>query len=459
MVNRGYIFLKGDFLYFANDGLAFDKSGVIAISRPNLSSKSVNNEDKPRDLFPKLNGKNWIKKLHNHSIETYCKDENLLISDRRAERGATKDYQGRWLFEILQNIDDAIGPRDFKKYIGTKGLGFLSVLEIGHSPEFFSGNFNFKFSKKQTTQVLLKETRFKDKSLAINPPEFQVIHFSNEDNEVNWFKKKNFTTVIKLSIYKDKKKQIIEDLENLDKNFLLFSRNLKKLTIKIDRQYEYEISKEIKNLLVKKDSFKDEISINLKDTINKKNYVEKWILWGREWQSNNENSKFSEENCYSSCKIKSHKLIDSYIKKKLFISIGICYNHESLFSPKSHLIPMLIKKLTSSSKILKFYNVNEYRNFSHVYDFLPFFQKILKLNKPSNFILANNKNYRIKDLIKLISNHLKIKKQLKFYLKSSKSSRKAKNLKIINNLDYKPMFNTKKLIIRMCSYYKKGYFN
>lgn len=189
-------------------------------------------------------------------------------------------------------------------------------------------------------------------------------------------------------------------------------------------------------------------------------YLSSGEVFGKnQYYSKNENSKFSEENCYSSCKIKSHKLIDSYIKKKLFISIGICYNHESLFSPKSHLIPMLIKKLTSSSKILKFYNVNEYRNFSHVYDFLPFFQKILKLNKPSNFILANNKNYRIKDLIKLISNHLKIKKQLKFYLKSSKSSRKAKNLKIINNLDYKPMFNTKKLIIRMCSYYKKGYFN
>jgi len=189
-------------------------------------------------------------------------------------------------------------------------------------------------------------------------------------------------------------------------------------------------------------------------------YLSSGEVFGKnQYYSKNENSKFSEENCYSSCKIKSHKLIDSYIKKKLFISIGICYNHESLFSPKSHLIPTLIKKLNSSSRSLKFFNVDEYRNFSHAYDFIPFFKKILSLKKPDKFILANDKNYRIKDLIKLIEKCLKIKKDIKFVLKSSMSSRKATNIKIKNKLNYKPTFNTEELIIRMCSYYRRGYFN
>jgi len=189
-------------------------------------------------------------------------------------------------------------------------------------------------------------------------------------------------------------------------------------------------------------------------------YLSSGEVFGKnQYYSKNENSKFSEENCYSSCKIKSHKLIDSYIKKKLFISIGICYNHESLFSPKSHLIPTLIKKLNSSSKSLKFFNVDEYRNFSHAYDFIPFFKKILSLKKPDKFILANDKNYRIKDLIKLIEKCLKIKKDIKFVLKSSMSSRKATNIKIKNKLNYKPIFSTEELIIRMCSYYRRGYFN
>ena len=188
-------------------------------------------------------------------------------------------------------------------------------------------------------------------------------------------------------------------------------------------------------------------------------YLSSGEVFGKnQFYSKNENSKFFGDNCYSICKIKSHQLIEDYKKKKLFISIGICYNHESIYTPKSHLIPTIIKKLSSSSKYLKFYNVDEYRNFSHVYDFIPIFYKILKLKKPSNFIIANNTNYKIRDLIKLICDYLKIKKELKYVLKSSKSSRKANNIKIRNTLNYKPMFSSKKLIIRMCSYYKKGYF-
>ena len=174
--------------------------------------------------------------------------------------------------------------------------------------------------------------------------------------------------------------------------------------------------------------------------------------------SKKENSKLKGENCYSICKIKSHKLIESYVKKKLFISIGICYNHESSCSPKSHLIPTIIKKLKSSKDQVTFYNVNEYRNFSHAYDFIPLFYKILRLKKVSNYILANNTNYQVKDLIQMIGNYLKIKKKLIYVTKFSKSSRKALNFKIKNTFKYKPKFNTKKLIIRMCSYYKKGYF-
>ena len=171
-----------------------------------------------------------------------------------------------------------------------------------------------------------------------------------------------------------------------------------------------------------------------------------------------ENSMFKSDNYYSECKIKSHKLIQKYKTMKLFISIAICYNHESLFSPKTHLIPTIIKKLKMSKNEVTFYNVDEYRNLSHVYDFLPLFYKIMSLKKPTNLILANNDNYQIKDLIKIIKNHLNIKKKLKYVLKSSKSSSKASNIKMKKTLKYKPIYTTKKLLMRMCSYYKRGYY-
>ncbi len=172
----------------------------------------------------------------------------------------------------------------------------------------------------------------------------------------------------------------------------------------------------------------------------------------------NEKSKMKGDNYYGECKIKSHKLIEMYRKMKLFISIAICYNHESLYSPKTHLVPTIIKKLNNSQNNVKFYNVNEYKNLSHVYDFLPIFYKILKLKKPTNLVFANNENYRIKDLIKILVNHLNVKKNLKYVTKLSKRSRKASNIKMKNMLNYKPVFTTKKLLIRMCSYYKKGYY-
>ncbi len=282
--------------------------------------------------------------------------------------------------------------------------------------------------------------------------------------------KKNINTIAiihknrdKLIKLKNKKLKIITiskfTLKNLSvlkkfniENFYFFSGYSKipknRVEKKICRVSNYEI---LKSFL---------IFFNKNFNKSKLLYLSSGEVFGQnQYDSKKEDSKFYEENCYSSCKIKSHKLIDSYIKKKLFISIGICYNHESIFSPKSHLIPTLIKKLKSSSKSLKFFNVDEYRNFSHAYDFIPFFQKILSLKKPDNFILANDKNYRIKDLIKLLEKYLKIKKDIKFVLKSSKSSRKGTNFKIKNELNYKPIFSTEKLIIRMCSYYRRGYFN
>lgn len=171
-----------------------------------------------------------------------------------------------------------------------------------------------------------------------------------------------------------------------------------------------------------------------------------------------ENSRYKSDNYYSECKIKSHKLIQKYKKMKLFISIAICYNHESLFSPKAHLIPTIIRKLKMSKNEVSFYNVNEYRNFSHVYDFIPLFFRILSLKKPTNLILANNENYKIKDIIEIIAKYLNTKKKLKYVLKLSKSSRKASNIKMKNKFNYMPIYNTKKLLIRMCSYYKKGYY-
>ena len=77
------------------------------------------------------------------------------------EIGLNKEYQGRLLWELLQNVDDAAvaadpgqAARDGLQPIGAKGLGFKSVLEISESPEIYSGDFRFLFSRKRTLDRL-----------------------------------------------------------------------------------------------------------------------------------------------------------------------------------------------------------------------------------------------------------------------------------------------------------------
>ena len=124
---RGKILVAGKNIYFANDGCPFTRLGIIALCMANVSDKTAKAEDKPSDDFPKVADKKWIAKINWQQVNKYKISPNDLIADRRAEEGATKDYHGRWLFEVLQNMDDAIGPGDSKKFIGTKGLGFLAV--------------------------------------------------------------------------------------------------------------------------------------------------------------------------------------------------------------------------------------------------------------------------------------------------------------------------------------------
>ena len=144
---RGLFLIDGSSLYLANDGSAFSRTGLLAICQSHLTSKSEKKSDQPKDPFPTVTDESWIDKLGEHYLKRFIQYPNDLQRDRRQEQATTRDYAGRWIYEILQTIDDAVGPPDFEKFIGTKGLGFLSILEVAHSPEIFSGPFACKFSK------------------------------------------------------------------------------------------------------------------------------------------------------------------------------------------------------------------------------------------------------------------------------------------------------------------------
>ncbi len=137
--------------------------------------------------------KQSIEKLTHESLQN---QPDALADIGRGEKYLKKDYKGRYVFELLQNIRDAYlqsgeekdsaalfrvtetalivantgKPFDLAsiesirsigkstkaapKFIGHKGIGFKSVFEITQNPQIFSGGFQIQFNRQKTFQQL-----------------------------------------------------------------------------------------------------------------------------------------------------------------------------------------------------------------------------------------------------------------------------------------------------------------
>ena len=274
---RGAFFLIGDHLYIANDGNGFDRLGVIALCMANLSGKS----GLVVDDHSQVPDQDWIEIFSQHQLSQYISHRNRIQTDFKEEESTVKQYSGRWLLELLQNIDDALGSKDESKYIGTKGLGFLSVMEIAHTPEIFSGHFNFCFSSVKTREALLHKGV--PQHLLDNTPNFQVPWPAQPDKKVSEILSLGFKTVIKLYVREDRLEDVTEQLSTLKHHFLLFAQNLDQLTLSIN-DVEDEYSRIESHISGDEHRSKTELSLSIKRA-SKKPKIETWIRWKRSWDS------------------------------------------------------------------------------------------------------------------------------------------------------------------------------
>ena len=276
--------------------------------------------------------------------------------------------------------------------------------------------------------------------------------------------RKNFLILNKLNLNHKKSLKILNLKEYNKKNYFEIFKNLKVKKIFFFAGFskipENEIEKKkclegnfkiIRSFLEFIDQYKSSLKVL---------YISSSEIYGsKQKKKRNENSLIKPENFYGECKSRTQKLIIKLRKEKsLFISSAIAYNHESILTPQNHLIPNLVGKFVNcKDKIIKIFNPNEFRNISHVYDFLPIFKKILDLEKPNDFIMANDINYKIIDIVKIInknfySNKFKIKVQRN---KKISISRKADNKKIKKLFNYEPRYDIYKILKRFFSYKKK----
>ena len=203
----------------------------------------------------------------------FSMESELLFLERvKEENRLMKQYRGRELFELLQNIDDAYNPDCHKeciahielrdnwltvsnygtqftldtlkrlcqgkvsgkseKYIGCKGIGFRSVLNLGDTIEIFSGLITIRFSREYASRQLLEidssvhirqqMDELRNLGLAPEYPIFKAPEYiEGRDSE--------YDTVIRIKVRDEALPSIKQDMDSFDSNTLLFLPNIKKI--------------------------------------------------------------------------------------------------------------------------------------------------------------------------------------------------------------------------------------
>ena len=277
---RGAFILKDNVLYCANDGNVFDRNGVYAICATALSSKSSKIIDNI-----KCADKDFILAKREDELKRYKNHPNEATKDANSEVQSGRDYLGRWVYEILQNMDDAMG-HTVARYIGTKGKGFRSVLEITDAPAIFSGAFKFFFSKNETKKILLEKSTGISEGDAI--PSFVVPHPAQENDVVNDLKKQGYATIFCFPLLENKHSAVVAELKKLSGDFLLFAQNITELHFRIEDENEiydkiFRVHHETFNGV--QESVSQIEKIALETQVNSQKDRKCFIRWKRAWQS------------------------------------------------------------------------------------------------------------------------------------------------------------------------------
>lgn len=119
----------------------FSDRGFITIVYDSLSGKV----ERPFEKYAESSGRELVREIRKRIL---AKDSLDHASADSREKQDTSGQDGRFVYELLQNADDAIGKKGAAESIGAKGLGFRSVLNITNKPEIHSGEFHFALEKK-----------------------------------------------------------------------------------------------------------------------------------------------------------------------------------------------------------------------------------------------------------------------------------------------------------------------
>jgi hypothetical protein len=268
-----------------------------------------------------------INQLINQTIETYKIKPINIVADFNREVDIKNDYQGRQIFELMQNADDQFinenecnvkvkieivenkfiiqnsgepfdidgieslmnpnaSPKKLRSNtIGHKGLGFRSVLNWTNSLRIITDNFAVEFNKEYAN-CKVKEL-LKDKNILSQIEDRMdkdiipaaILSFPKEiktqiiDN--------SYSTRIELDIFPDIIEKIKMELNALDFRELLFLKHIEKVIINIDSKPE-RIIKRIPN----------EKSIYITEKMNNEEKASIWSIYPKNGIIDKKNYEF-----------------------------------------------------------------------------------------------------------------------------------------------------------------------
>ena len=232
-----------------------------------------------------------IEKYKQNNLITY-KDPSRIYADFSDEIETTNEYNGRQIFELLQNVEDAnsdiiefdldtknktllvsnkgdafsvegihslmiahLSSKNKVQYIGNKGLGFRSILNWAESVSIYSNDSCITFSEeiarknldeidvdsKQEIIRLKTKDHYHDEVVAF--PILGIPEIENKKNDTGWI------TQIKISYRKEFEQAILEQLNSINDEVLLFLNSIKKIIYKKNEIIEKIIEVSKKNIL------------------------------------------------------------------------------------------------------------------------------------------------------------------------------------------------------------------
>lgn len=308
----------------------------------------------------------------------YRSNPKRILSDYSREVASISSYNGRQIYELLQNAEDALSeginrglpisaravsikfkddvlvisnvgaPFDLdgvdslmysnyssktnKNMIGRKGLGFRSILSWAKSVQIFSGDINIEFSNEYVKNWLkdtlesdskIKELIERKKDKAIDWP-IATLSIPKQIERMEGIDGYTTTILIKIIDSQDLKEQIVAQLESISELDVLFLNSTEILSIEYEDQEKVVFTKEVS-------PFEDEFIIVKKHGENCSKRTFKMFSYGGiiEEEDNNRKEKKPYEItlAYEKCALNeySHYLYN-YFRTNIKLPFGFIIN-------------------------------------------------------------------------------------------------------------------------------------